>query len=128
MKTNWQLLDAPESRNRSLLNTFKKLIKLRHQLAALRSDNLEFFYEHYDDRVLAYSRGSDTNECVIIVAHFSPNSRDGYTLKNVPAKEGTKFVNGLNEEEIIYIDNGASELKMNLKPFEGKVLVEKKQQ
>jgi glycosidase len=120
-------LDAPESRNRSLLNTFKKLIKLRHQLAALRSDNLEFFYEHYDDRVLAYSRGSDT-ESVIIVANFSPNSRDGYTLKNVPAKEGTKFVNGLNDEEIVYIDNGTSELKMNLKPFEGKVLVEKKQQ
>jgi hypothetical protein len=44
----------------------------------------------------------------------------------MPVKEGTKFVNGLNEEEIVCVDNGANELKLNLKPFEGKVLVEKK--
>ncbi len=121
------MLDAPESRNRSLLNTFKQVIKLRHELAALRSDNVDFFYEHHDDRVLAYSRRSDKNELVLVVAHFSPNNRDGYTLKNVPAKEGTKFFNGLNKEEIVSVENETKELKMNLKPFEGKVLVYKEQ-
>jgi 1,4-alpha-glucan branching enzyme len=121
-------LDAPESRNRTLLNTFKKLIQLRHQLAALRGDNLEFFYENHDDRILAYSRRSDKQELVIIVAHFSPNNRNGYTLKNIPVKEKTQFVNGLNEEEIIYSDNGTNEIKMNLKPFEVKILIEKQQQ
>jgi hypothetical protein len=44
----------------------------------------------------------------------------------VPAKEGTTFLNGLNEKEILHVDNGTNELKMNLKPFEGKVLFEKK--
>jgi 1,4-alpha-glucan branching enzyme len=97
-------------------------------LAALRSDNLEFFYEHNDDRVLAYIRRADEKEFVIIVVHFSPNSRDGYTLKNVPAIEGTQFVNMLNEKEIVYVNNGTNELNMNLKPFEGKILIEKKQQ
>jgi glycosidase len=117
-------LDAPQSRNRSLLNLFKRLIKLRHELAVLRSDNMEFFYEHFDDRVLAYSRRSD-KEMVILVINFSSNNKDGYTLKNVPAKEGTKFFNGLDEEEIVYVDNGTNEVKLNLKPFEGKVFIEK---
>jgi hypothetical protein len=37
----------------------------------------------------------------------------------VPAKEDTTFLNGLNEEEILHVDNGTNELKM-------KVLFEKK--
>ena len=120
MKTDWHLLDAPESRNRTLFNTFKKLIKLRHQLAALRGDNMDFFYENVDDRVLAYSRRSNDNELVIIVAHFSPNNRDGYTLKNMPVKEGTKFVNGLNEEEIVGVDNGANETQIEFETIRRK--------
>ncbi|CAF1672086.1 unnamed protein product, partial [Adineta ricciae] len=51
--------NAPESPYRTLLNIFKKAIKLRRQLAALRSDSLDFFYENYGDRVLAYSRRSN---------------------------------------------------------------------
>ncbi|CAF3918143.1 unnamed protein product [Adineta steineri] len=124
-KTNWQVLDAPVSPYRTLLNTFKQVIKLRRQLTALRSDNLEFFFEHYDDRVLAYSRRSNDNDLVLVIAHFSPNNRDGYIVKNIPAKEGTQFVNGMDENEVLHIENGTNELKMNLKPFEGKILIQK---
>ena len=125
MKINWHVLDTPVSPYRTLLNTFKQAIKLRHQLEGLRSDNLEFFYEHYDDRVLAYSRRSNDKNLVLVIAHFSPNSRNGYIVKNIPAKEGTQFVNGMNENEVLYIDKGTNELKMDLKPFEGKVLIQK---
>ncbi|CAF1463918.1 unnamed protein product [Adineta ricciae] len=125
LKTNWHVLDAPESPYRTLLNIFKKAIKLRRRLAALRSDSLDFFYENYGDRVLAYSRRSNENDLIIIIAHFSANNRDGYTLKNIPAKESTQFTNGMNESEILHVGDGTNELQVNLKPFEAKVLIQK---
>ncbi|MBD1823485.1 alpha amylase C-terminal domain-containing protein [Cyanobacteria bacterium FACHB-DQ100] len=77
---DWSLLDH----NRDLFEFYKRTIALRHEKSSLRTDNIEFFFEHLDDKVLAYVRWNDDGERVIVVANFSDQNYENYAIDNLP--------------------------------------------
>ncbi|MBD2080350.1 alpha-amylase family glycosyl hydrolase [Leptolyngbya sp. FACHB-17] len=77
---DWSLLDH----NRDLFEFYKRAIALRHEKSSLRTDNIEFFFEHLDDKVLAYVRWNNDGERVIVVANFSDQTYENYAIENLP--------------------------------------------
>ncbi len=82
-KINWNLLANPD--NRELFDYYKKLIALRKDHAALRSDKLAFFHEDHDHKILCYVRWSEAGEKVAVVLNLSGETLAGYTIPNFPA-------------------------------------------
>ncbi len=78
-KIAWSLLERDE--NRDLFECYKKLIALRTHNRALQSDNIEFFHENADAKVLAYVRWHDQGDRVIVVANFSDQNLSGYNVE-----------------------------------------------
>ncbi|HTL88063.1 MAG TPA: alpha-amylase family glycosyl hydrolase [Leptolyngbya sp.] len=81
---DWSLLDQ----NRDLFEFYKRLIALRHEKSSLRSDNIEFFYEHIENKILAYVRWNDAGERVVVVLNFSDRRYEDYEIDHFPA-DGT---------------------------------------
>lgn len=81
-KIDWNLL-ANDS-NRGLLEYCKGLIGLRKNNHALYTENIEFFYEDSEAKVIAYTRWNDQGSRVVVVANFSDNFLAGYTIPNFP--------------------------------------------
>ncbi|CAF1376269.1 unnamed protein product [Adineta ricciae] len=108
----WDLLN--NERNRSLRETCKKLLNLRKQRAEMTEKTAIFIYEHYDNRVLVYARSND----LIIVTHFSDGEKNDYEINSFP--QNGKWIDWLSNSEH-QIENNT--LKINLKPFDGKVLL-----
>ncbi|MBD1845106.1 alpha amylase C-terminal domain-containing protein [Cyanobacteria bacterium FACHB-63] len=77
---DWSLLDH----NRDLFEFYKRAIALRHERSSLRTDNIEFFFEHLDDKVLAYVRWNDQGERIIVVANFFDQTYENYAIENFP--------------------------------------------
>ena len=73
--------------NRDLFEYYQKLIALRKQSLALQSDNIEFFYENADDKVLAYTRWDEQNSRVVVVANFSNQNLTRYQIPDFPTAE-----------------------------------------
>ncbi|MEH2144876.1 alpha-amylase family glycosyl hydrolase [Nostoc sp.] len=84
-KINWSLLSGDQ--NRDLFKYYQKLIALRKQNFALQSDNIKFFYENTDDKVLAYTRWDEQNSRVVVVANFSDQNLTKYQIPNFPTAE-----------------------------------------
>ena len=78
-KIAWPLLERAE--NRDLFEYYKKLIALRTENPALQSDNIEFFHENADAKVLAYVRWHEQGDRVIVVANFSDQNLSGYNVE-----------------------------------------------
>ena len=78
-KIAWPLLERAE--NRDLFEYYKKLIALRTENLALQSDNIEFFHENADAKVLAYVRWHEQGDRVIVVANFSDQNLCGYNVE-----------------------------------------------
>lgn len=68
-KLNWSLLE--QELNRDLWEYYKMLIQLRKGNRALHTENIEFFHEDTQAKVLAYSRWDDNGARVVVVANFS---------------------------------------------------------
>ncbi|MGB3135218.1 MAG: alpha-amylase family glycosyl hydrolase [Nodosilinea sp.] len=85
-KIDWTLLE--NDRNRDLFEYYKGLIDLRKNNYALRTENVEFFYESADDKVLAYVRWNDEGASVVVVVNFSGNYLADYSIPNFP-RSGT---------------------------------------
>lgn len=81
-KIDWQLLGNDS--NRGLWDYYKGLIGLRKNNRALYTENINFFFEDADAKVLAYVRWSGEGSRVAVVANFSDNFLAGYTLSNFP--------------------------------------------
>jgi 1,4-alpha-glucan branching enzyme len=81
-KIAWPLLER--EMNRDLFEYYKGLISLRKQHAALQSDNIEFFHENPEAKVLAYVRWNDAGDRVVVVANFSDQTLAGYRVPNFP--------------------------------------------
>jgi 1,4-alpha-glucan branching enzyme len=79
---SWNGLDmAADSAMRDHLRFTRDLIHLRHNLLALRSDNVHAFYCSDADRVLAYHRWREgTGDDVIVVASFAEATFDHYEI------------------------------------------------
>jgi 1,4-alpha-glucan branching enzyme len=115
-KIAWPLLEREP--NRDLLEYYKKLIDLRQQNPALGSDNIEFFHENPDAKVLAYTRWHDEASRVVVVANFSDNVLTGYLVPNFPAA-GTWHEWTGNYD----IEAGEDGLLIDLGAYDSKVLV-----
>ena len=84
-KINWSLLSSDQ--NHDLFEYYQKLIALRQQTPALQSDNIKFFYENADNKVLAYSRWDEQNSHVVVVANFSDQNLNQYKISDFPTAE-----------------------------------------
>ncbi|MBW4574532.1 MAG: alpha amylase C-terminal domain-containing protein [Aphanothece sp. CMT-3BRIN-NPC111] len=82
-KLQWVLLK--NEHNRDLWEYYKSLIALRKSNPALHTENIEFFHENVEAKVLAYIRWNDEGSRVVVVANFSGNELAGYKIPNFPA-------------------------------------------
>lgn len=78
----WSLLDQPL--HRDLFEFYKRAIALRKTTPALQTDEIEFFYENGDDRVLAYVRWNEEGNRVVIVANLGHTDFPRYDVPNFP--------------------------------------------
>ena len=79
---NWMLLDNDE--NQGLLKYYQGLIALRKENAALRSDNIDVFYENPDDQVVSYIRWDGIGPQVVIIVNCSDNYLADYEIVGMP--------------------------------------------
>jgi 1,4-alpha-glucan branching enzyme len=115
-KIDWTLLE--NDKNRSLHDYYRGLIFLRKNNHALYTENIEFFHEQADDRVLAYTRWNDEGSRVVVIANLSGNYLKDYTIPHMPA-DGTWHEWGGNYD--VEVSNNT--LVIDLPEYEAKVLV-----
>lgn len=82
-KIDWTLLK--NDLNQNLREYYKGLIHLRKSNQALYTENINFFHEDPDSKVLAYTRWNDEGSRVVVVVNFSDNYLAGYKVPNFPA-------------------------------------------
>ncbi len=111
-KIAWALL--ARDLNQNLFESYKHLIALRKQSLALQSNNIEFFHENPDAKVLAYVRWHEQGERVVVVANFSDQSLTEYHVSNFPAAGTWSQLMGSEVEaaDDLVIDLAASEAKV----------------
>jgi len=81
-KIDWSLLG--NDLNRGLFEYYRGLIALRKSNPALYTENVNFFYEDPEARVLAYIRWNEEGSRVVVVANFSDNFLADYTIPEFP--------------------------------------------
>ncbi len=114
IKIDWTLLE--NDLNKNLLGYYQGLIALRTGNHALRTDNIDFFYEDAESKVLAYTRWNDEGSRVAVVVNFSDNFLKDYTIDHFP-QSGTwhEWTNNYDveaKEEKLTIDIGEFEAKV----------------
>ncbi|MBW4688528.1 MAG: alpha amylase C-terminal domain-containing protein [Komarekiella atlantica HA4396-MV6] len=115
-KITWSLLE--DKQNRDLLEFYKKLIALRKENLALQSDNIEFFHENADTKVLAYTRWDEEGSCVVVVANFSNQNLKKYEISDFPTAEYWRDWFGNCE-----VEAGEDGLVTNLPSYTAKIFV-----
>ncbi|NJN87998.1 MAG: alpha-amylase [Leptolyngbyaceae cyanobacterium SL_7_1] len=115
-KIDWTLLGNDE--NRSLFEYYKGLISLRKTNGALFAENIDFFHEDPESKVLAYGRWNDEGSRVVVVANFSDNFLAGYTVPNFP-ENGTwhEWTGDFD------VESGDNQIMIDLGEYEAKVFV-----
>lgn len=115
-KIDWTLLKNDS--NRSLFEYYKGLIALRKTNRALHTENIEFFHENPETKVLAYTRWNDEGSRVVVVVNLSDQFLAGYTVPNFP-------VNGTWHEWTgnYDVEAGDGQLMTDLGEYEAKVFV-----
>ena len=113
-KINWSLLE--NEKNQGLFDYYRGLIALRKENHALHSDNIEFFYEDEESKVLAYIRWNDEGSRVVVVINFSDNFLQDYAIAHFP-QSGTwhEWTNNYDveaAEDKLVIDLGEHEAKV----------------
>jgi 1,4-alpha-glucan branching enzyme len=84
-KIAWALLERDE--NRDLFEYYKKLIALRKQTPAMQSDNIDFFHENTEAKLLAYTRWNSQGSRIVVVVNFSDQNLPEYQIPNFPVAE-----------------------------------------
>ena len=115
-KLEWPLLQ--NELNQSLFEYYKGLIALRKHNHALYTENINFFHEDPDNKVLAYIRWNDQGDRVVVVANFSDQFLAQYQISNFP-EAGTWHEWTLNYN----VEAGNEGVKLDLGEYEAKVLV-----
>ncbi len=116
VKIEWALLG--NDLNRSLFEYYKGLTTLRKSNHALYTENIDFFHENPEAKVLAYSRWNDEGSRVVVVANFSENFLAGYQIPNFP-EAGTWHEWTGNYD----IESGDDGMMIDLGEYEAKVFV-----
>ncbi|BAY08744.1 alpha-amylase family glycosyl hydrolase [Calothrix sp. NIES-2098] len=84
-KIAWPLLEHPE--NQDLFEYYRKLILLRKHNPALQSENIEFFHEDPQAKLLAYVRWDERGSQVVVVVNFCDRDLKDYQIPNFPTGE-----------------------------------------
>lgn len=82
-KIDWNLLE--NDLNKGLFAYCKALIALRRNNPAVQTENMDFFHEDLDSKVLAYTRWNDEGSRVAVVVNFSDQFLAGYRVPRFPA-------------------------------------------
>jgi 1,4-alpha-glucan branching enzyme len=85
-KIEWPLLAG--ELNQGLFSFYKGLISLRKENHALYTENIDFFHENPEAKVLAYTRWNDEGSRIVVVANFSDQFLAGYQISEFPT-DGT---------------------------------------
>ncbi len=115
-KIEWPLLE--NELNRGLFEYYKGLIALRKNNHALYTENINFFHEDPDSRVLAYVRWNDQGAQVVVIANFSDQDRAGYQVPDFP-QQGTWHEWTGNYD----VESGQNTITTDLPAYGAKVLV-----
>jgi 1,4-alpha-glucan branching enzyme len=115
-KIDWGLL--ANDANRSLFDIYKGLIHLRKENHALHTENIDFFHEDAESKVLAYCRWNEEGSRVAVVANFSDQFLAGYQVPNFPA-DGT-WHEWIGDYDV---ESGDGNILIDLPEHEAKVLV-----
>ena len=115
-KIDWKILS--NDNNRGLWEYYKGLINLRKHNHALYTENIDFFHEDLESKVLAYSRWNDEGSRVVVVANFSDNYLAGYRVPHFP-ENGTWHEWTGNYE----IESGDDNILIDLPEYEAQVFV-----
>lgn len=116
-KIAWALIEREQ--NRDLFEYYKKLIALRKQNTALQNNNIEFFHENREAKVLAYVRWNEQGERVVVAANFSDQNYDDYLVPNFPCDgKWHEWIDGNN------IEASDRQIILNLEAYQAKVLVQ----
>jgi 1,4-alpha-glucan branching enzyme len=115
-KIEWPLLAG--ELNQGLFAFYKGLIALRKENHALYTENIDFFHENPEAKVLAYTRWNDEGSRIVVIANFSDQFLAGYRISNFP-------INGTWHEWTGNYDTEAqdSSLMTDLGEYEAKVFV-----
>ncbi|MBW4596770.1 MAG: alpha amylase C-terminal domain-containing protein [Brasilonema angustatum HA4187-MV1] len=115
-KITWSLLEKDQ--NRDLFEYYKKLIALRKKNSALQSENIEFFHESLDEKVLAYVRSQEDSR-VVVIANFSDQNKSGYHIPDFPCA-GTwhEWTGNYN------VEAGKHGIRIDIESFQAKILVQ----
>jgi len=114
-KIDWTLLG--NEHNRGLFEYYKGLINLRKGNHALYTENIEFFHENPEAKVLAYTRWNDEGSRVVVVANFSENFLGGYQVSGCPAGKWHEWTSDYD------LESGDEGLMTDLGAYEAKVFV-----
>ncbi|GAB4378368.1 MAG: alpha-amylase family glycosyl hydrolase [Elainellaceae cyanobacterium] len=115
-KIDWSLLKNDD--NRSLFEYYKGLIHLRKENPALYAENIDFFHEDPDSKVLAYCRWNEEGSRIVVVVNFSDQFLAGYQVPNFP-EDGTWHEWTGNYD----IEAGDNKIMIDLPEYEAKVFV-----
>lgn len=115
-KIDWSLLE--NDRNHSLWENYRGLISLRKENHALRTNNVEFFHENPDNKVIAFVRWNDEGSRIVVVINFSNQYLADYKIPNFP-HDGTwhEWINDYDVE----VNDGV--WVTDLPEYEAKVLI-----
>lgn len=115
-KIDWTLLS--HDHNRGLSEYYKGLIALRKGNHALYTENIHFFHENPEAKVLAYTRWNDEGSRVVVIANFSDQFLAGYCVSDFP-ENGTWHEWTGNYD----VETGDNNLITDLGGYEAKVFV-----
>jgi 1,4-alpha-glucan branching enzyme len=115
-KIDWTL--SRHDLNRSLFEHCKGLIDLRKNNHALYTENIEFFWEDPESKVLAYTRWNGEGSGVVVVANFSDNYLAGYQVAHFPGNGTWHEWTGDYD-----IESGDDNILVDLPEYEAKVFV-----
>jgi 1,4-alpha-glucan branching enzyme len=115
-KVDWTLLAGEQ--NQELFEYYKGLIALRKQNHALYTENIHFFHENPEAKVLAYTRWNEEGSRIVVVANLSEQFLAGYSVADFP-EDGTWHEWTGNYD----VDSGDQSLMTDLGPYEAKVFV-----
>ncbi len=113
---DWTLLDSEN--NEGLLKYYQGLIALRKENPALCSDNIDFFHENPDQRVLGYIRWHDIGPRVAVIINCSNSYIADYEITNLP-EDGSWHEWTKNYD--VQVEGGQA--VMDLPEYEAQVLV-----
>ncbi|MBF2019405.1 MAG: alpha amylase C-terminal domain-containing protein [Hydrococcus sp. C42_A2020_068] len=115
-KIEWSLLE--NALNRGFFEYYKGLIHLRQNNHALYTENIDFFHEDPESKVLAYTRWNDEGSRIVVVASFSDNYLAGYQVPHFPANGTWHEWTGDYD-----IESGDDNILIDLPEYEAKVFV-----